>query len=365
MKVRYAVVGLGNIAQMALLPAFEHAGENSELVALISSDKTKLEELGRRHKVKHLGSYDDLEGLIRAAEVDAVYIALPNNLHREFTERAARAGAHVLCEKPMALTEEDCRVMMRACEESHVKLMIAYRLHFEEANLQAIEIVRSGVIGEPRLFEATFTQQVRPGDIRTKAGLGGGALFDLGVYCVNAARYVLRAEPTEVFAWRTMGGSERFRDVDEMTSATMRFPGDVLAQISVSQGAAPVSMFRVIGTDGDLRVEPAFEYSADLRHFLTVDGKTRQHTFAKRDQFAPELIYFSRCILENTEPEPSGEEGLADVRVLNAIMRSAESGQPVKLDPFVRSRRPDLSLKMRKPAVKEQKTVHAPSPSMK
>ncbi len=364
-KVRYAVVGAGNIAQVALLPAFEHATENSELVALISSDKVKLDELGRRYRVKLTGSYDDLDKILRSGEVDAVYIAVPNSLHRELAERSARARVHVLCEKPMALTEEDCLAMMQAARENEVKLMVAYRLHFEECNLGAIEIVRAGQIGEPRMFESIFSQQVRHGDIRTRAGLGGGALYDMGVYCVNAARNLFRAEPVEVTALWAKGKEDRFRAVDEMTAAILRFPGDKLAHFTASQGAASVSEFRVVGTHGDLRVEPAYDYTTDLRQFLTIDGRTHVKTFPKRDQFAPELVYFSRCILEGTEPEPSGEEGLADVRVLAAIARSAETGQPVKLGEFTRSMRPDLSQKMRKPAVKEQKTVHAPSPSLK
>ena len=150
---------------MAVLPAFGHA-ENSELTALISDDPEKLEKLGRRYKVKGRYSYDQFDECLRSGVVDAVYIALPNHLHREYTERAARAGVHVLCEKPMAVTEEDCLAMIRAAEENGVKLMVAYRLHFEEANLKAIELVQGGRLGEPRLFDSVFTMQVKPGDIR-------------------------------------------------------------------------------------------------------------------------------------------------------------------------------------------------------
>lgn len=357
-KVRYAVIGAGNIAQVAILPAFAHATENSELVALISSDRAKLSELRARYKVKHTGSYDDLDTILRSGDVDASYIALPNSMHREFTERAARAKVHVLCEKPMALTEEDCIAMIRAAEENQVKLMIAYRLHFEEANLRTMEAVRTGQIGDPRIFSSVFTQQVRPGDIRTRGELGGGALYDVGVYCVNAARCLFRAEPTEVFAYQT-----RSDGVDETSTAIVRFPGGRVAQMSVSQAAASVSEYRVVGTEGDIRLEPAYEYREDLRQFVTVHGKTKEHTFSRRDQFAPELVYFSRCILEGREPEPSGVEGLADVRVLAAMARSAKSGQPVKLGEFVRTTRPELAQSMKKPPVREQKTVHAPSPN--
>jgi predicted dehydrogenase len=364
-KVRYAVVGIGNIAQVAVLPAFRHARENSELCALVSGDPEKLAELGARHHVPVTGSYDELEDVIDRAGIDAVYLAVPNRQHREFTERAARAGVHVLCEKPMAIDEDDCLAMIRACDDRGVKLMIAYRLHFEIANLEAIEIVRSGRLGDARYLSSAFSQQVRPGDIRTKGDLGGGALYDLGVYCVNAARYLFRAEPESVLGVTLGSADPRFRDVDEATSAILRFPGGRVASFTVSQGAADVSSYRIVGTRGDLRVEPAYDYQTELSHHLTIDGKTHERRFAKRDQFAPELVYFSRCIIENREPEPSGWEGLADVRVMRAIFESARTGRAVDLPPFERRMRPDRSQEIAKPPLPKQPTVHAPSPTMR
>lgn len=363
-KIRYAVVGAGNITQVAVLPAFEHAAENSELVALISGDEVKREELERRYKIRRTGGYDDFDRLMQSGEVDAVYLALPNTMHRDYTERAARAGVHVLCEKPMAMTEEDCEAMIRAADEGGVKLMIAYRLHFEEANLQAIEAARSGLLGEVRVFSSVFTQQARAGDIRTRDDLGGGALFDLGIYCINAARNLFRAEPEEVHGYAVWDHDERFQGVDETATAVLRFPGERLAQITASQALAGVSSYRIVGTQGDLRVEPAYEYACDLIHHLTVGDKTSERVFPQRDQFAPELLYFSRCILEGQEPEPSGAEGLADVRVLAAIQRSAREGRAIKLPPFERARRPDMGQEIHKPPVANVEPVRAPSPSV-
>jgi predicted dehydrogenase len=362
-KIRYAVVGLGNIAQVAVLPAFEHASENSELVALVSSDKKKLEELSRRYDISVTGSYDQLEGVFREANVDAAYIAVPNHLHRVMTERVAKAGVHVLCEKPMALTSKDCQAMMRAARTHRVKLMIAYRLHFEEGNLDSIAQLRKGAIGEPRIMSSVFCHQVRPGDIRTNERTGGGALFDMGIYCINAARYLFGAEPEEVSAQQFVGTERRFRDVDEMTTAVLRFPGDRVAQFTAGQGAADIGEYHVVGTKGVLRLDPAYEYVDELKQYFTIGGKTRQKTFSKRDQFAPELVYFSRCILENRVPEPSGEEGLADVRILEALVRSARSGKKVTLPAFSKRTRPSKRMSMRKPPVKKISTVRAPSPS--
>src|SRR6185436_15276776 len=176
--------------QIAMLPAFDHARESCQLAAIISSDPTKRQELSAKYSVEHVGDYDQYEAVLQASRADAVYIALPNNLHREYTERAARVGVHVLCEKPMAVTVPECQAMIDACRQNDVRLMIAYRLHFEEANLRAIDLIRKGQLGDPRLFNSYLTQQVRPGDIRTRDDAGGGALLDLGVYPVNAARYL-------------------------------------------------------------------------------------------------------------------------------------------------------------------------------
>jgi predicted dehydrogenase len=357
-KVRYAVVGLGHIAQVAVLPAFAHARENSELAALVSADPVKRDTLARRYGVARACGYDEYEDCLRAG-VDAVYIALPNSLHREYAERAADAGVHVLCEKPMAVTEDECEAMIRAARRNGVKLMIAYRLHFEQANLEAIEIVRSGRIGEPRLFNATFTMHVADGNIRLERRMGGGTLYDIGIYCINAARNLFRDEPIEVQA----ACAGRRGDVEEAASCVLRFPGERLAAFTCSFGAGKVSTYQVVGTRGDLRLDPAFEYAGTLRHRLSVGEHAEERAFGKRDQFAPELVHFSECVLADREPEPSGEEGLADVRLIRALYESARTGRPVKPQRVERARRPDMSQEMRKPPVDKPEVVHAESPS--
>jgi predicted dehydrogenase len=364
-KIRYAVVGLGYISQIAVLPAFTHAAKNSELTALVSDDAEKLKKLGRKYRVELLHQYDEYDDLLASGEVDAVYIGLPNHLHHEYTLRAARAGIHVLCEKPMAVTAEECEDMIRACQASDVKLMIAYRLHFEEANLKAIEIVNSGRIGEPRIFDSVFTNQVKEGNIRLRRETGGGTLYDIGIYCINAARYLFRSEPIEVFAKSANNGEERFNEIEEMTSAIMYFPDERLASFTCSFGAADVSAYQVVGTKGALRVDPAYEFSAGLKHTLTIDGKTRERAFPKRDQFGPELLYFSDCILNNKEPEPSGQEGLNDVRIIRALYSSVETGQPIRIGNLEKDERPHIGQEMKKPAVREPELVRAAAPSGK
>jgi predicted dehydrogenase len=363
-KIRYAVVGLGHIAQAAVLPAFAHA-ENSELAALVSDDPEKLEKLGRKYRVKARFSYDEFDQCLGSGLVDAVYIALPNHLHREYTERAARRGVHVLCEKPMAVTDADCLSMIRVAEEHDVKLMVAYRLHFEEANLKAIDLVQSGRLGDPRLFDSVFTMTVKEGDIRLNPReLGGGTLYDIGIYCINAVRNLFGAEPMEVVAFSANKGDQRFLECEETTSAILRFPGrERLATFSCSFGAADVSSYRVVGSRGELVMEPAYEYAGELKQRVTVDGRTRQRAFPKRDQFAPELLSFSDCILSGAAPEPSGWEGLADVRIIRALYRSADTGQPVALEPFSKDDRPSLDQELRRPPVPKPELVNTEAPS--
>jgi predicted dehydrogenase len=359
-QVRYAVVGLGHIAQVAVLPGFARA-KNSKLAALVSSDKEKLRKLGRKYRVPGY-SYEQLEECLKDCEIDAVYIATPNHLHCEHTVRAANAGVHVLCEKPMATSEQECLEMLRAAESANVKLMIAYRLHFEKANLEAVEIAQSGRIGELRYFNSVFSQQVEGGNIRLRAETGGGTLWDMGIYCINAARYVFRAEPFEVIGVTASSDDKRFKECEEMASVILRFPDECIATLTASFGAADTDSYRIVGTQGDLRLEPAYEYVGELKHYLTVKGSTRTRAFKSGDQFAAELVYFSNCVLNDKPPEPSGLEGLIDVRIIDAAYRSAQTGKPVQLDPVQRQRRPARKQAIRRPPHGKPQLVNVSSP---
>ena len=363
-KVGYAVVGLGYIAQIAVLPAFAHARRNSRLVAFVSGDPKKQQAMAKRYGVRHVYGYEDYAECLANPEVDAVYIALPNHMHRDYAVAAARAGKHILCEKPLAVTPAEAEEMIQAAVENGVRLMTAYRLHFEKANLKAVEIVRSGRLGEPRIFQSVHTMQVEEGNIRLlPTDQGGGPVFDIGIYCINAARYLFRAEPSEVFATAASIGGKRFARTPETVSAVLRFPVERLASFTCSFGAADAGWYQIIGTRGDLRLDPAFEYAEPLVHHLTIDGKTRVTRFAKRDQFAPELLYFSDCVQAGRDPEPSGREGLADLRIIRAVLESAWTGRVVKLEEFERHRRPTMALETKRPPVSKPRLVHAASPS--
>ncbi|HUN81250.1 MAG TPA: Gfo/Idh/MocA family oxidoreductase [Phycisphaerae bacterium] len=363
-SVRYAVVGLGHIAQVAVLPAFARARESSELTALVSGDPVKLKKLGKDYKIDRLYSYDQYEDCLNSGEVDAVYIALPNSMHCEFAIRAAEAGVHVLCEKPMAVTMEECEDMIVAADRCGVAMMIAYRLHFEAADLKAQEIADSGKLGDLRIFNSVFTMTVRRNNIRVERELGGGPLYDIGIYCINAARSLFRSEPYEVLGEAACRDDERFIEVPEMVSAVMRFPGERLANFTCSFGAADVSSYELVGTRGHLRVNPAYEYAEALQHELVIGKKRSSQKFGKRDQFGPELVYFSNCVLNRTRPEPSGIEGLADVRVIQAIMESCRRNAPVGLAPFEGPRHPSPQQEIKRRKIRKPQPVHAASASV-
>jgi predicted dehydrogenase len=363
--VRFAVIGLGHIAQVAVLPAF-HNAENAELSALVSGDDEKLRILGDRYDVEERLRYSDLEALLEDDLVDALYIALPNHLHHRFTLRAAEAGVHVLCEKPLAVTADQCREMIAACEANDVLLMTAYRLHFEAANLQTLQAAREGELGDLRFFQASFSQNVVGEDIRLNPlEEGGGTVYDMGIYCINAARYLFGDDPIEVMAMsERKQGDERFAECDEMTGALLRFPGERLATFTSSFGSYATSTYRLVGTEGEAVLDPAFGYATNLsfEHHLP-EGQERSRTFDRRDQFAPQLIYFSECIQQGRVPQPDGYEGLADVQVIEAIYESARTGSAIEVAIEPPEQRPDAAQIITRPGFSKPEEFGASSPS--
>jgi predicted dehydrogenase len=335
-----------------MLPAFGHAKRNSRLAALVSGNPKKLKALGRRYRIERLCSYADADSLFHSGNIDAVYIALPNDLHKEWAIRAAKAGLHVLCEKPMAVTARECEAMIRAAAAAKVKLMVAYRLHFEAANLAAAELARRGKLGDLRFFSSDFSMQVRRDNIRLRGGKGGGGpLYDIGIYCINAARAALGDEPRSVFATATRSRDRRFREVEENVVAAMRFKDERLASFSCSFGGADRATYAIVGTRGSVTVDPAYEYVEAIALRVKIGERERTQRFGKRDQFAAELEYFSDCILDDRMPEPSGAEGLADVRIIEAMHRSIKTGRWIDIMTPTRKRRPTPKQNIQRPPV--------------
>lgn len=356
-KIRYAIVGLGDIAQEALMPGVAHTG-NAAITALVSGDPEKLARLGKRYGVKHLYGYDQFPALLASGEIDAIYLATPNWRHAEFAVPALEAGIHVLCEKPLDVSLAKARAIIAAAAKGKAHLMTAYRLHFEPATLDAIRRIRAGELGDLIAFTACFTQMVDPANHRATSGIEAGPLFDMAAYPINAIRYLFGAEPLEVVSAIGLRHPEaRLGDLDDTFAVTLRMPGNRLAQFTVSYYANQVDSLIIAGTRGSITMDPAFGFGQGLAHRRRVGEKDDRETFKATDQFGGELRYFSDCILEDRSPEPDGEEGLADLLVIEAIVEALATGGAVKVAPIGRTRRID-------PDHQEQtlRSVSAPEP---
>jgi predicted dehydrogenase len=363
-KVRYAIVGLGDIAQEALMPGVSHTG-NSEITALVSGDPEKLSALGERYDVEHRYTYDEFPQLLASGEIDAIYLATPNWRHAEFAVPALKTGIHVLCEKPLEVSAAKCREIIAASETSGAKLMTAYRLHFEPATLDAIRRIRAGELGELVAFTSCFAQMVDPANHRATSGIEAGPIFDMAPYPINAIRSLFGAEPLEVVsATGTRHPQSRCTDFDDTVAVTLRMPGDRLAQFTVSYYANTISSFLVAGTEGSIQMSPAFGYGDPLEQYRQIGEKKTHEAFKATDQFGGELKYFSDCILNDRTAEPDGEEGLADLLVIEAIVEALKSGGAVKIEPLARTRRIDPDAQEeRLSGVSTPEPVNASSPS--
>lgn len=360
-KVRYAVVGAGWIAQEDFMPGVEHTG-NSVMTALVTGDPEKAKEVAGNYDIKHVYDYEGFGTMLKENVIDAIYLATPNSRHTDFVVEALEAGVHVLCEKPMAPTAAECLRMIAASEKTGAKLMIAYRLHFEEATVEAIMTIREGKIGRPRFFSSTFSQQVSGKNSRAAAGNWAAPIADMGPYPINAVRQLFEAEPTEVFAYTASSQEERFAEIPEMYTVVMKFPGDRLAQFTCSYGANAGSKYIVVGTEGSIEVEPGYTWLEPLVHTLTIGEKKTEKTFDRSDHFGGETQYFSNCVLDDEHPEPDGYEGLADVRVINAVEESLKTGKPAAVENTPRKLRPNRSQIVKLRAVKPGEMVNASEP---
>ena len=336
-RLGVAVVGLGHLSLEQILPGFGEA-KHVRLAALVSGDPEKRRVVAAQHGVPADALYDyrDFERLRDDPRVDVVYVVLPNAMHREFTERAAAAGKHVLCEKPMATSSADAQAMVDAVRAAGRKLMVAYRSQYEPTNRALIEVARSGQLGPLRLIQAVNGQNDTPGQWRqNRAMAGGGSLPDVGIYCLNAARYVTGEEPVEVTATLTRPeGDPRFREVEDICSFTLRFPSGVLATCTSGYSHHESRWLRVIGTDGWAELDPAFGYSGQRMRLARQAGGAQvleERRFEQTNQFAREMDGFAVAIRDGVTPGTPGEEGVADMRLIEAIYHAAESGGAVHL----------------------------------
>ena len=350
-RVGYAIVGLGRLAVNQILPAMGKS-KYCKPVALVSGSPDKAKKIAAQYGIRPEAIYDyaGYDRLAQNPEVKVIYIVLPNSMHREFVARGAKAGKHILCEKPMATSAADCEAMIAACRHAGVKLMIAYRQQYEPMNRAIVKMVREGKLGKLRSVIATNSQNMAntPQWRLDRKLAGGGCLPDVGVYCLNAARFLSGEEPSEVTATLIQPSDDpRFHEVESTVAWTMRFPSGLVAALNTSYDSHSSQWLRVEGSEAWAELDPAFGYTGlKLRVSRLLEGHETpsEPKIAAVDQFAAEMDHMALCVLDNREPHTGGREGLQDQRVMDAIYESARSGEAVKLaQPSEPTRGPELA----------------------
>ncbi|WP_374949236.1 Gfo/Idh/MocA family protein [Mucilaginibacter sp.] len=339
-RIGFAIVGLGSLALGEIMPAFG-ACKFAKPVALVSGSPDKAGKVAKQYGIaeKNIYNYQNFDQIKNNPEIDAVYIVLPNGMHEEFVIRAAKAGKHVLCEKPMANTSAEARRMIKACKDAGKKLMIAYRIQYEPHNRLAMQWARDKHFGKIKMIDLVNTQNIgEPGQWRLNKKLaGGGSLPDIGLYCLNTARFILGEEPESVMASiYSTPGDVRFKEVEETVQWQMNFPAGAMVSASTSYGVHKSRRYRCYGDNGGwFGLDSAFDYHRLRMEASQAQGKleTRMSPdMGEKNQFAIELDHMAQCIMENKEPYTPGEEGLQDQIIMEAIYESARTGKVVKLE---------------------------------
>lgn len=335
-RVGIALVGLGAYALGQIAPNLRLT-RRARLAAVVSGNADKARAVASAYGLgrEHVYSYDTFDRIADDETVDVVYVILPNAYHRAWTERAFAAGKHVLCEKPMAVTAADGEAMIAAGQRAGRKLMIGYRVHFEPYNLKARERIAAGEIGAPRLVVADHMRPLvlsEPRDQwRARRELaGGGSLYDIGIYSVNGARFLLGEEPTEVTARYLPGSGRSEITVEEGVQWTMTFPSGAVATCTSGYRAFEAKRVHVQGADGEVTLDPESDYYEN-RLVVRAEGVRREHVIPNANQFVGMLDEMAAAVQENRAPATPGEEGLRDMRILEAIYRAADTGETVAL----------------------------------
>ena len=322
-----AIVGLGKYSKEQLAPALQQT-KFCKLTGIVTDDIEKSEAWQKKYSIpqNNTYNYENFDSISRNPDIDIVYIVLPNALHAEYVIRAARAGKHVICEKPMAITVNECTQMMDACQKAGVKLAIGYRLHFEPHNREMIRLGQQKIYGELKHIKAEFGLREVEGWRLNKALAGGGPLMDVGIYCIQAARYVSGLEPIAVSAKEgPKRDVQKFKTVEESIQWTMEFPRGLIADCHCSY-SEDFDVLRVDAEHGWFELSPAFNYEGIKGR--TVDGPM------KFDQVREQVLFMdgiSKCIMEGKDVPVAGEMGRQDIKIIQAIYESASIGKRIEL----------------------------------
>jgi predicted dehydrogenase len=336
-RLGYAVVGLGFIAETSVLPAFRHS-KKCKLVALVSHDQKRAKQLAAKFGVgaKDCFSYENYDQCLSHPGVDAVFIASVNGAHAEQTVRAAIARKHVLCEKPLGNSVEECGRMVKACKENGVCLMTAYRKYFEPGSVALKKLITSGKLGGLRHMFSSYTEFVDPVKAKTwqlnRQLAGGGSLMDIGIYCVNTMRWLAGTNPLEATAHSWTDNPARFGEVEDSIAFRLTHPKGLVCQGTSSYSARAASFVQVHGEKGWAALNPAFAFEEERRLFGKIQGKWFEQKFKVMDEFVLELDYFADCIRRGCDPEPDGMEGLRDIATIEAIYKSARENRSVAVE---------------------------------
>ena len=329
-KIGFALCGLGGLSENQIAPALEKS-EHCRLTGIVTGTPDKVGKWKARYAIPDHGvyTYETMGKMADNDDIDVVYIVTPNSLHCEQTILAAKAGKHVFCEKPMEVSVEQSQRMIDACKAAKRLLGIAYRCQYDPNHLECMRLVRSGQFGAVRVIDAGFGFVIGNSDLwRLKHALsGGGALVDIGIYALQATRYLTGEEPIEVTAIETKTDPVRFAEVDETIAWQARFPSGAVSSCTASYNATGINSLRVHAERGWFGLDPAFNYSGNRGR--RSDGV--EIALPGPDLFAAEMDDFARCILEGKPSKVSGEEGLRDMRIMTAIYEAARTGKAVKL----------------------------------
>ncbi len=329
--VGYAAVGLGTISDIFMRACAQ--SQSAKVTALITGHPdTKGVKYAAMYGIPKTSiyTYETFDRIRDNENIDAVYVGLPNSMHCEYTVRAAQAGKHVFCEKPMAISSAECRKMIEACRQAKVKLMIGYRVHYDPTWMHATQIIASGQLGQLESFQGGFYAQEPAGVWRLSKMLGGGgALMDLGIYPLNAIRHITGEEPADFTAIvSTRDHSGRFAEVEQSMEWTMKFPSGIVASCGCSYGQRGPSLLNINGDSGYLELQPAFNYDGvHLRGEVNRRQIDELGTGIPPFQFTIEAEHFADCIRNHKDPESPGEEGLKDMLAIEAIYKAA--GAPI------------------------------------
>jgi predicted dehydrogenase len=337
-RMRWAVVGLGSFAVGQMMPGFV-ASSHARMTAFVSGSPDKARDLGARYGVSKFYDYSSFDHIADDKDIDCVYIALPVALHAEYTIRALKAGKHVLCEKPMASTVAECEAMIAAAKAANRQLGIAYRVHFEPNNVDAIKRLRAGEVGDLRYFsgEAGFVAnpEYPPHKWRLQKALaGGGSMYDIGIYALNAALWAVDEAPVSVSAvYSTPANDPRFKEVEGGVEWRLRFPSGISAQGASSYCWTYATRQRFFASQGSISMDPASDYSQinmTMQHSDLTPVTIRAGS--PTVQFSAQIDAFCTATAANQPHQTPGEMGLRDIRIIQAIYQSADAdGQIVKL----------------------------------